>query len=452
MGRDMNRREFIRNAALAAAAFPALFQGCRTTRHAMQGKTKRIFLSDIHMGDGRSVNPGGTFKPYCWFYDTRPQLLGAFLKRHCIDDGSVSEVVIIGDLFDEWICPSQFDPTDPAHPMPPQGQQFVNIANAQQNKPVIEGLKELASQKRLTYLTGNHDMLADKAVIAQIFPGIAYVDAADGHSVYQTADGIWAEHGHWYGLFNAPYPAKPGGGFSGSRLPLGFFVSRITADEALKTGNSLSPGEVFKEWIEHILSKVPDAENRAKAREKIFEQTVDDILVELFNTLVSDHAADPKGGALLNGLDGIPGTVSWQEVNKRYDRIYSKWENSHADNVSPYDALWCDSKSLDPAARFVFGHEQARIVICGHTHEPECTSLLGPTPTPPPEEHSDMSPIYANAGAWINATPRCTFVETEFNPETRYHTVCVREWTQTSNGQYVPQKVPFCPDLGVFVP
>jgi hypothetical protein len=184
---------------------------------------------------------------------------------------------------------------------------------------------------------------------------------------------------------------------------------------------------------------------------------VDDILMELFNILVSDHAADPKGGALLNGLDGIPDIVTWQDVEKRYGHIFSEWDNSHADNVNPYDAMWCDAESLDQAVRSVFSHhpEEARIVVCGHTHKPECTSLLGPTPTTPPDEHlmsSDMSPIYANAGAWINPKPHCTFVETEFNPETRYHTVRLREWMQTSNGDYVAQKVPFCPDLRVFVP
>jgi UDP-2,3-diacylglucosamine pyrophosphatase LpxH len=419
--------------------------------------TKRIFLSDIHMGDGRSVSPGGTFYPYCWFYGDRPQLLGAFLKRYCIDNGLVSEVVILGDLFDEWICPTHFDPTDPPHAVPPQGQQFINIADAQQNEPVIEALNELASQKPLSYLTGNHDLLADKTTIEEIFPHIAHVDAADGHGVYQTPDGIWAEHGHWYGLFNAPYPTKPGGGFSGSRLPLGSFVSRITADEALKTGNLLSSIEVFKEWIGHILTRVSNAKNLAKATDKTFQLPVDDILMELFNTLVSDHAADPKGGALLNGLDGIPDIVTWQDVEKRYGHIFSEWDNSHADNVNPYDAMWCDAESLDQAVRSVFSHhpEEARIVVCGHTHKPECTSLLGPTPTTPPDEHlmsSDMSPIYANAGAWINPKPHCTFVETEFNPETRYHTVRLREWMQTSNGDYVAQKVPFCPDLRVFVP
>jgi len=72
------------------------------------------------------------------------------------------EVVLLGDPFHEWICPAQFDPTDTAHPMPPEGQRFINIAGAPQNQSVIRALKVLAAQNRLAYLTRNHDMLADK--------------------------------------------------------------------------------------------------------------------------------------------------------------------------------------------------------------------------------------------------------------------------------------------------
>jgi hypothetical protein len=239
-------------------------------------------------------------------------------------------------------------------------------------------------------------------------------------------------------------------------LPLGSFVSRITADEALKTGNLLSSIEVFKEWIGHILTRVSNAKNLAKATDKTFQLPVDDILMELFNTLVSDHAADPKGGALLNGLDGIPGIVTWQDVEKRYGHIFSEWENSHADDVNAYYAIWCDAGNLDPAALSVFFyHEEAKIVICGHTHKPECTSALGDFDTRgiiiDTPVASGTNPIYANTGAWVNDTPRCTFVETEFDTAAGTHSVRLREWTQTANGQCVAQKVPLCPDESLSV-
>ncbi len=421
------------------------FQGGTKIVHATQETTKRIFLSDTHMGDERSINPGGTYKRYCWFYNERPRLLGAFLK-HCIDDGSVSEVVILGDLFDEWICPTRFDPTDPAHPMPPPYQQFINIANAQHNKPVVEGLGELAAKHRLRYLPGNHDMLANKIAMEYIFPDIAYVDpAGDGHTIYQTADGIRAEHGHWYGLFNAAYRTGPRTPFSGSTLPLGFFVSRITADQALtaRKSPSLTPADVYKGWI-----------GQFNKRGKILEQQMDDLLSQLFSDFVSHSAADKKG-VLLNGLDGLQGVVNWKDVKEHYRHIYSEWQNSHADNVDADSALQCDAEDLLPAVRFVFqNHKEARILICGHTHKHECTITLGPMPTPPPNEPPrppDTGHIYANTGAWINARPHCTFVETEFDPVSRNHAVRLRKWTQ-SHGRYVIQRVPGYQDWSVLIP
>ena len=56
--------------------------------------------------------------------------------------------------------------------MPPTGQQFRNIAFAQHNAGVTAALQTLASERRLKYLPGNHDMLADKSTMADIFPGM----------------------------------------------------------------------------------------------------------------------------------------------------------------------------------------------------------------------------------------------------------------------------------------
>jgi len=400
---------------------------------------KRIFISDIHMGDGRSVDPGPGFYPYGWFYDGRPGILSSFLKQYCIDDQSVNQVVIVGDLFDEWICPTQFDPVDRAH----QPEQFENIANAPQNQLVAAWLKELASQNRLTYLRGNHDMLADKPTVTSIFPGINHLGGAagndnDSHDIYQTNDGIWAEHGHWYGLFNAPFAPRTGTGFTGSVLPLGFFVSRLSAQAALKTGKSVKGFDVFMDWIGHVHKTLPQTKDPGLAMNPATHDFVDNDLMELFNALIQASAPD-QHGAILNGLDGIPGLVDWDQAKERYGAIFSQWSANHPNNVSPYDAIWSDAASLGRAASSIFFRQaNAKIVICGHTHKYDFSSTLGPF-QPTELMPAGTQNIYANAGAWINDTARCTFVETEVdsgNGGTRKHVVRLREWGQTSGGQY----------------
>jgi len=403
---------------------------------------KRIFISDIHIGDGRSVSPGRNFHPYCWFYDDRPDMLVEFLKQYCIDDESVAEVVIVGDLFDEWVCPTQFDPTDRDH----QEQQFKNVANASQNQLVTAWLRELARQQRLIYLRGNHDMLANKPIMEEIFPGLKHQGRDDGHDddghdVYRTDDGIWAEHGHWYGLFNAPLPPRSGmGRFGASVLPLGFFISRVAAQNGLKTGKSINGSGVFADWIGHIHRNVPDSKDPTKAMNESTLSAIDDALMGLFDTLVKDSASD-QYGALLNGLDNIPGLVTWQEVKDRYRGIFSQWSTYRPHDVNPYDALWSDAGSLDRAVNSIFHNEKTKIVICGHTHKCDFSSTLDlfePAELIP----SGTKNIYANTGAWTNDTSRCTFVETELNRDTGSHSVRLREWTrQLADGQYTARDV-----------
>jgi hypothetical protein len=406
-----------------------------------QEKIRRVFISDIHMGDARSINQSGMYHNYCWFYDqspspigNRPEMLATFLSQYCIGDESLSEVVILGDLFDAWICPSELDPTDPAHPMPPPGQQFINIADSTQNKSVIAALRKLASQNRLKYLPGNHDMLADTATIGSIFPGIVCIDSPGGHPVY-CVDGIWAEHGHWYGLFNAPYPVTSGTGLGASILPLGYFISRMAAESAWKTGSQFSLSDIVKEWLERIFSAVP----AAKAGKLHDHSAIDSILGRLLDTMISDHAT-PQG-ALMNGVSGIPDWVSWEAVKARYASIYSQWSSTHANNVGPIEAIRCDGKDLWPAASLVsYNNKDARIIIFGHTHICVFPSNLKPD-NPGMVTLPGEASVYVNSGAWCYDAKVCTFVETVFDPATRGQSVQLRKWDQQADGKYAASDV-----------
>ena len=60
------------------------------------GRTKRVFISDIHLGDERSMT---TANPYCWFNKNIP-ILAQFLNDQ-LKSPDVKEVIILGDLFDE---------------------------------------------------------------------------------------------------------------------------------------------------------------------------------------------------------------------------------------------------------------------------------------------------------------------------------------------------------------
>ena len=164
------------------------------------GGKKRIFVSDIHMGDARSINPPHGLKPYSWLLPDRAKMFGDFLGLQ-LKDPDVKEVIILGDLFDDWVCPAQLDPM----PATPGVSKFHEIAQASQNVEAINNLKAIADneQKDLIYVPGNHDMLITNEIITNIIPGIKYMGTGEGQGVY-TADGISGEHGNMYTLLTHP--------------------------------------------------------------------------------------------------------------------------------------------------------------------------------------------------------------------------------------------------------
>ncbi len=404
---------------------------------------RRIFVSDIHMGDTRGIDPGGGKYPYCWFYPQsppslegdRPAMLASFLTQYCTDQ----QVIVVGDLFDEWVCPSQFQPTDPAHPMPPAYQQFMNIAAASQNAAVVQALRDLASNGRLTYVPGNHDMLSTAGIMSTIFPGIRYKGNDHGFGVY-SEDGIWAEHGHAYGLFNAPSPVVGRGGLGETILPMGFFITRITSDHALNTGTQLSIFDVLTDWIKQIRAGAPDVEDRAAivdAHHKV-HGVVDSIITKLFHDLVKHHTVD-QAGAVMAGFEGVPGVVPWADVEKQYADIWSSWNKVHGDDVNPLEAAFCDANVLDHAVSSIaFNHGEARVIILGHSHKREMQYHSSSSDLPGPY---DPGPdyIYANCGAWDNGTSECTFVETEVDDDKQL--VSLKRWIRRPDGSYVDEDV-----------
>ncbi len=70
--------------------------------------------------------------PYCWFKKNIP-LLGDFLAEQ-LNAPDVKEVVILGDLFDMWVIPVDYDPLT----------SFDDICANPANADVIDNLRKLA--------------------------------------------------------------------------------------------------------------------------------------------------------------------------------------------------------------------------------------------------------------------------------------------------------------------
>ncbi len=165
---------------------------------------QRIFLSDIHL----SSQP--LYDSNVAWYDSnkhRKRLL-QFLENQVLAKAhQVKDLILVGDLFDNWVCP--------ADEIPPTYDEILDA-----NSEELDHLKA-AIEKGINvfFIHGNHDYDLPRVVLESRVPGLKVITA------YKGAGRTHAEHGHLYTLFNKPdFRNDPAYG-----RPLGYYISRLHA-------------------------------------------------------------------------------------------------------------------------------------------------------------------------------------------------------------------------------
>lgn len=354
---------------------------------------KRIFISDVHMGCDLSSAPR---KPYVWF-KKNAHLLAKFLGEQLMDH-DVSEVVILGDLFDEWIIPADYPPIT----------SFKSICSNSTNEPVITGLRALAADGRLVYVPGNHDMATTADGIAETksfleetdnFPGIRFV--CDGNVPLGTfQDGVLAaEHGNRYCLFNAPDTwTNPGVCF----LSLGYFISRMVAYKVSTTGHDQDPRSIFFDLLKEFWKGRAD-----------FEE-------DLFQSIADNCGLRPESTIELDGIPGCGKSMTISDIGQQFSRLFSSWGHvPGAEFVRAPEAVTSELGDLYDAAASTYFRTGSpyKVVIFGHTHTPFMKNNYENAGYPDFVVNPDETPcltIYANSGTWIDSPGyRGNYVETE---------------------------------------
>lgn len=378
----------------------------------MATRTKRIFISDIHMGDERSMNDPNH---YGWFRDNIP-VLAKFLddQLHAPD---VKEVIILGDLFDTWVIPVDKPPLT----------KFEDIYSNPANKDVIDKLKALAADSdiKLIYVPGNHDMAMDIAGISSTkqfmennFRGIHFIcDSAVPWGKYTTGT-LAAEHGNHYCLFNAPDMwTAPKDTF----LPLGYFISRIAAYNVSKTGTEDDSLDVLAKFF------------------KDFKEDKDSIEA-IFEALVQDAGLKQNDNIDLTGVPGYSAPTTMDTVKNHFSKLIQDWKEMK--NIKIKDAIQGDAlEDLSSAANLAYFNKSGsntNIVIFGHTHCPYFTPIdpFADQVDPPPHDNDKpWTYIYANCGSWIDnkwldkGLYGCTYVETEEDSNNKRHYVRLKTYS-----------------------
>ena len=331
-------------------------------------QTIRIFASDIHMGDGRKIPPGKHH--YSWLGKAGVKRFSDFLQ-YVNKRTDVMELIIVGDLLDDWVCPTMLDP-----------QTLQGVVSAATNAPIIKQMQLLCKKLKVTYFRGNHDMGATEGLIRASFPNMVWGQGRCYHN-----GRLWAEHGNAYTFFNAPDRQND----PVDARPLGYYIARAAATLDYNSGGKIDFIRIVENLLEHPGSTFA---------QDVFEAVL--------------GAAGLDMDAVIHMPNGK--SIVAEAVSKRYANLFDQWVH-RIGVVKTIDSIRGDIGNLEPAADDILDHQGANVVLFGHTHKWALPERI---------LHSDSA--YGNDGAWCDTAKEFTFIETQKLASGKGRRVEVFQW------------------------
>jgi len=315
---------------------------------------------------------------------------------------NVKELVIAGDLIDEWFVPATVDTY--------QGKDQSDFVKrvATTSKGVFDVINQIIQEKKITvtYVPGNHDLGISAANVSLILPGIIQARDARGLGTYTPADmpELAIEHGHRYNFACAPDPISNRDIAPGSFLPTGYFFTRIATLHVIqnckKAGDTLavvtpnnsgneSQSLAFAYW-ESWVSLMDTFPITNKFDDKIIKTNINGFTETYSVNDIMPYQLTPGGFIDMKLFKGVQDT--WEE---RQD------SNKVAIHITVTQAIanQDDNDKTDDQAKvqyFMNPNSKVRIVVFGHTHHAEII---------PSNNLNGLKSIYANSGTWIDSNP-----------------------------------------------
>jgi len=358
-------------------------------------RDKIVVISDVHLGNDTTYSECVKHLP----------LLKKFLTQ-VRESKTIKELVIAGDLLDEWYVPSRNDTYNGG-----TQKDFVKKI-AQSNKIVIDELNNIIQDKKIkvTYVPGNHDLLITAENANEIFPGINQARDAgkQGIGTYHPEDypQIAIEHCHRYDFFCAPDPYSKPNAELGSIIPPGYFFTRIavnsvtnyptaaervlprnvTLKEAYASDSEQKNNEAYYDcWNKVLTYLIPVKDNHD---DKIIVTNIEKLKDKYsINDVVPFNTSDGKID--MNLFSGSCNQQAW-EKRLVYNNVPVMTIAKEAIPGSLKTAF------LDQQAEtqyFKNSNSNVRIVIFGHTHIPMVKSFTNT---------KNEECIYANSGTWVD--------------------------------------------------
>jgi UDP-2,3-diacylglucosamine pyrophosphatase LpxH len=319
---------------------------------------------------------------------------------------NVKELVIAGDLADEWFVPATTNTY--------QGGDQAGFADrlAEANQGVFDALNSIIQEGKIlvTYVPGNHDLGITAASIERILPGVSQArDNVLGLGTYSPADcpKIAIEHGHRYNFFCAPDPFSNQDVAPGTIMPPGYFFTRLGA--LAQQQNNPTPGDT--------LPVVTPNSSGDESQDLLFKYW--NIWAESIKSFPNSYRFDEK--IIVTNMEGFTGNFSVDDLVPTqstsggfidvalYNGIQDNWEARQTYNLVPMhipveeaiDSVMSDTE-VDKQANLQYFSNTAsdkRIVVFGHTHVPRIDEDVN---------NDGKKCIYANSGTWIDLNPKLT--------------------------------------------
>jgi len=342
---------------------------------------KILFISDIHMSSRQAFKPEKPWHSWGWLGQERAERLGAFLSG-LASDSRLHTVVVLGDLFDDWVAPANMEPVERDDA---PDALLRRISEAPQNSSIKEGFLRLAAAgKELRYVRGNHDMFLSDDILRGWVPDfVCEPDPSGPGTGAYVIDGLLrAEHGCSCCLANAAFLDQ-----GEYRYPVGYYLARMDAYNRAVNGKKSNYLEVFL----NMLGGLKPAERVGKA------------------VRATAEVAGMPGAWFVMNRD-YPRSVAVEDVAEKFMDWYVQWDRRNYP-VSAEDATKAELGGLHAVMyRQWLKPKTVKIAICGHTHLAKFMAY--PTRQQQDREWPSQA-IYANTGAWIDDKRFPSFVEVD---------------------------------------
>ncbi|MEA4982680.1 MAG: metallophosphoesterase [Paludibacter sp.] len=362
-------------------------------------REKIVVISDLHMGNDLSYSENVKHL----------QRLEQFLNE-VRSSATVKELVIGGDMFDEWYVPTRVD-AYAGH-----SQSYFVRKTVAANQTIFNVLNGIIKDGKikLTYIPGNHDMGFTAENINIAMPGVNQArDASNKYGIGtyhpEGYPEIAIEHGHRYDFFCALTPNANEAEAPGATLPPGYFFARIAANsftdpttmaEATKvpavTLNNANDAEQYSKYVYYTLWK------------KVIEEVIyvkDNFSDTIIKTNVGNYTKTYAIKDIIPKNSTIDGSI---QMNL-YNGLFTQHNWNEREKYNNVDVMTDINKAIAGSLQTEFIDNQSklqyfrnslsnvRLVVFGHTHKPMIKSFTN---------LDDQKCLYVNSGTWEDQKTR----------------------------------------------